>query len=251
MTRIEQLDYLIRYLSPESDIPKKENDKFRLFRSLINARKPYPISDEFLTVQDAFLQSEIKAKGITKLESLTPIIDNLYLWQGDITTLKVGAIVNAANSGMIGCFVPCHACIDNAIHTYAGVQLRLECAEIMRKQEHPEPTGKAKITVAYNLPSDYILHTVGAIIQDRVTDEDRRYLASCYTSCLELAKQNKIESVAFCCVSTGEFRFPNQEAAEIAIKTVTAYMNNNINIKSVIFNVFKDQDEKIYKKLLK
>jgi len=145
---------------------------------------------------------------------------------------------------------PNHACIDNAIHTFSGVQLRLECADIMKRQGHPEPTGQAKITGAYNLPSEYILHTVGPIVYDQVTEENRRLLASCYRSCLDVAKQNKVESVAFCCISTGEFRFPNEEAAQIAVTTVMDYLKSCDNIKKVIFNVFTEHDERIYRRLL-
>ncbi|MCH5299755.1 MAG: protein-ADP-ribose hydrolase, partial [Ruminococcus sp.] len=169
-----------------------------------------------------------------------------YLWQGDITTLRCDAIVNAANSGMTGCYAPCHGCIDNAIHTYAEVQLRLECARQMRLQGHEEETGKAKISPAYNLPCKFVLHTVGPIISDRVTKRDRELLASCYRSCLELAEQNGVKNIAFCCISTGEFHFPNDLAAEIAVETVKQYRGN----MEVIFNVFKDFDYEIYRDLL-
>jgi hypothetical protein len=168
MNKTQQLDFLIRFISPQTEIPQTTDDKWRLFRSLVNVREPSPIADEFLSVQDNFLKSVIAEKGITDINSLKPLKDNLYLWRGDITTLKIGAIVNAANSAMLGCFMPCHACIDNAIHTFSGVQLRLECADIMRKQGHPEPTGTAKITPAFNLPSNFILHTVGLIIRENV-----------------------------------------------------------------------------------
>lgn len=247
MTRAEQLDFLIRHLSPEVKIPQSDGDKWRLFRSLVNLREPEPISEEFLRVQDAFLQAELKAKGITELSELSPISKNIYLWQGDITTLAADGIVNAANSGMLGCFTPCHACIDNAIHTYAGVQLRLECADIMRRQGHPEPTGGAKITKAYNLPSKYILHTVGPIINGALTDRACELLADCYRSSLALAKENGLRSIAFCCISTGEFRFPQEMAAEIAMKTVKEWQGD----MEVIFNVFKDRDFEIYNRLRK
>jgi O-acetyl-ADP-ribose deacetylase (regulator of RNase III) len=250
------IDYLLKYLIDEDKrykeyaIPKSQDEKWQLFRSLVNMRNPKPISREFIDIQDKLLQKLITDKGITDVDDLHPIRDNIYLWRGDITTLKVGAIVNAANSGMLGCFVPCHACIDNAIHTFAGVQLRLECVDIMKKQGYPEPTGQAKITSAYNLPSKYILHTVGTIVQGNVTDKNRNELASCYKSCLELAERNKIESVAYCCISTGEFRFPNEEAAEIAVNTVIANMKNALNVKRVIFNVFNETDQTIYGRLL-
>lgn len=174
----------------------------------------------------------------------------VYLWQGDITTLKCDAIVNAANSGMTGCYIPNHHCIDNAIHTYAGVELRQYCEEMMERQGHPEPTGQAKITPAFNLPCRYILHTVGPIISDRVTRRDRELLASCYRSCLELAAEHGLESVAFCCISTGEFRFPNRLAADIAVETVTDFLKGQTSVKKVIFNVFKNLDRELYEKRL-
>ena len=174
----------------------------------------------------------------------------IRLWQGDITRLAADAIVNAANSQMLGCFVPCHGCIDNAIHTAAGLQLRLECARIMGQQGREEPTGRAKITKAYNLPCRYGLHTVGPIIYGSVTAEDRQLLASCYRSCLELAKRYDLENVAFCCISTGEFRFPNELAAEIAVSTAEEFLREEEGRMEVIFNVFKDKDYEIYRRLL-
>ena len=227
-------------------IPQNESEQNQLLRSLMNIRHPQSIGDDFLTVQDEYLKAETEAKGITDITDLTPIEDGIYLWQGDITTLGCDAIVNAANSGMTGCYSPCHACIDNCIHTFAGIQLRLECAEIMERQGFAEPTGKAKITKAYNLPCKYVLHTVGPIISSRVTERDEELLASCYRSCLELARENGIKSVAFCCISTGEFHFPNERAAEIALKTVRKYRGEI----EVIFNVFKDIDKRIYERLL-
>lgn len=200
-------------------------------------------------MQDAYLQGETAAKVITDIADLTPIQPGLYLWQGDITTLKCDAIVNAANSGMTGCYIPNHRCIDNAIHTFAGVELRLACAELMQ-QGYPEPTGRAKITPAFNLPCKYVLHTVGPIIDGRVTKADKELLASCYRSCLELAAENGLESVAFCCISTGEFHFPNEQAAQIAVETVKEFLKTQTSVKKVIFNVFKDLDKAIYEKLL-
>ena len=170
MTQNKRLDYLLRYLLAERKVyadihvPDDLSEKQKLLRSLMNVRPPVPASAEFLAVQDAYLQERLSERDVTRLEDLKPAQAGLYLWQGDITTLAVDAIVNAANSQMLGCFAPCHGCIDNAIHTYAGVQLRLECAEIMRKQRHEESTGKAKITKGYNLPCRYVLHTVGPII---------------------------------------------------------------------------------------
>ncbi|HIV95518.1 MAG TPA: protein-ADP-ribose hydrolase, partial [Candidatus Sellimonas avistercoris] len=189
-------------------------------------------------------------KGITDLTDLTPVSDGIYLWQGDITTLKCDAIVNAANSGMTGCYVPNHRCIDNCIHTFSGIQLRLLCGTIMEKQGYPEPTGTAKLTPAFNLPCRYILHTVGPIVSGRLTETHCRQLADCYQSCLELAAGHGLHSVAFCCISTGEFHFPNDKAAEIAVQTVREFLAKDTSVKNVIFNVFKDLDRDIYTRLL-
>ena len=252
MTQTQRRTFLIRKLLSEQPryrdltVPADEAKQKTLLRSLMNVRPPYPIGEDFLTVQDAYLQEETARKGVTDIADLTPVEPGIYLWQGDITTLKCGAIVNAANSGMTGCYVPCHGCIDNVIHTYAGVQLRLACAEMMKKQGHEEETGKAKLTSAYNLPCEYVLHTVGPIIYGSVTEKDRELLVSCYRSCLELAQQNGIGSVAFCCISTGEFHFPNDEAAKIAVDTVRQYKGDT----EVIFNVFKNVDYEIYRELL-
>lgn len=175
----------------------------------------------------------------------------LYLWQGDITALRCDAIVNAANSGMTGCYVPNHRCIDNCIHTFAGVQLRLYCEEMMEAQGHAEPTGQAKITPAYNLPCRYVLHTVGPIVGGHLTETHCRQLADCYRSCLSLAAENGLKSVAFCCISTGEFHFPNEKAAEIAVATVKEFLaQKETSVEKVIFNVFKDRDREIYEELL-
>ena len=253
----ERLDFLIRCLLKEKDeyrgigIPAGRREKQRLLRSLMNVRPPVPASEEFLKAQDAYLQARLAERGVTDLRDLTPVQPGLYLWQGDITTLRCDGIVNAANSRMLGCFVPCHGCIDNAIHTYAGVQLRLECAELMAAQGAEEPAGRAKITKAYNLPCRYVLHTVGPIIAGRVTPQDRALLAGCYRSCLELAAENGLHSLAFCCISTGEFRFPNELAAQIALQTVRAWQRQHPHQIEVIFNVFKDSDKEIYRRLLR
>lgn len=231
-------------------IPADSERQKILLRGLMNVRRPVRIGADFLQVQDAYLQDETAAKGITDIADLTPIQPGLYLWQGDITTLKCDAIVNAANSGMTGCYIPNHRCIDNAIHTFAGVELRLTCEQLMEQQGYPEPTGQAKITPAFNLPCRYVLHTVGPIISGIVTREDKELLASCYRSCLELAAENGLESVAFCCISTGEFHFPNDLAAEIAVRTVKEFLKKQTIVKKVIFNVFKDLDKAIYEKLL-
>ena len=211
---------------------------------------PKAASDEFLKIQDEYLREETRLKGVTDISALTPIQPDIYLWQGDITTLKCDAIVNAANNQMLGCFCPNHGCIDNAIHTFAGVQLRLDCAELMKKQGHEEPTGQAKITPAYNLPCRFVIHTVGPIVYGRLTDKDCELLRSCYRSCLKVADENSLKSIAFCCISTGEFHFPNERAAEIAIDTVKKYKAETQSEIKVIFNVFKDTDYKIYRELL-
>ena len=256
MNQGERRRYLIRSLLDEDrryrslEIPADANDQKILLRGLMNVRAPMQISAEFLSVQDAYLSEETRGKGITGIGELSPIREGLYLWQGDITCLACDAIVNAANSGMTGCYVPNHRCIDNCIHTYAGIQLRLDCAQLMAQQRYEEPPGRAKITRAYNLPCRYILHTVGPIITGRPTRRDRELLASCYRSCLALAAENSLESVAFCCISTGEFHFPNEEAAQIAVRTVTEFMEQKTDVKKVIFNVFKDADREIYRRLL-
>ena len=256
MNQSEKRLFLIRSLLNERPscqkqiIPADSERQKILLRGLMNVRRPQPVGADFLQVQDEYLQVEAAAKGITDISDLTPIQPGLYLWQGDITTLRCDAIVNAANSGLTGCYVPNHRCIDNAIHTYAGVELRLACAELMERQGYPEPTGRAKITPAFDLPCRYVLHTVGPIISGRVTQEDEDLLASCYRSCLELAAENGLESVAFCCISTGEFHFPNELAAEIAVATVKEFLKKQTSVKKVIFNVFKDLDKAIYEKLL-
>ena len=234
----------------KQEIPADPERQKILLRGLLNVRGPKPIDTEFLNVQDGYLQAETAAKGITDVKDLSPLRPGLYLWQGDITTLRCDAIVNAANAGMTGCYVPNHRCIDNAIHTYAGVQLRLACEALMEAQGYPEPTGRAKITPAFNLPCSYVLHTVGPIVSGPVTGRDKALLASCYRSCLALAAEKRLESVAFCCISTGEFHFPNELAARIAVDTVKEFLSQQTSVRKVIFNVFKDLDRAIYTRLL-
>lgn len=256
MTQTERRTYLIQTLLDEQKdyqditIPTDEKEQKQLLRALFNVRMPHKITEEFFDIQDAYLQTELKAKGITDYKTLMPIEEDIYLWRGDITTLKCDAIVNAANSQMLGCFYPNHHCIDNAIHTFAGIQLRDYCAKLMQAQKHEEPTGYAKITPAFNLPSRYILHTVGPIVYDALTKKDIELLAFCYRSCLELAEQNAVKSIAFCCISTGEFHFPNDIAAEIAIQTVKEYQKQTHHRIEVIFNVFKELDYQLYKGML-
>ena len=229
MTQAERLTFLIEYLISENKelkslhIPVEEDARKRMLRSLMNIRPPKPVTKDFLHIQDEYLQVEKAEKGMISLADIPFVKSGIYLWQGDITRLSVDAIVNAANSAMLGCFVPCHGCIDNAIHSAAGIELRLECSRIMETQKMEEPMGKAKITRAYNLPCHYVLHTVGPIIYGEVTQRDRDLLSDCYRSCLELAAEYQLKSIAFCCISTGEFHFPNEEAAEIAIQTVKDY----------------------------
>ncbi|MCD8014679.1 MAG: protein-ADP-ribose hydrolase [Lachnospiraceae bacterium] len=257
MTQQEHRLYLIQSLLAENaqykeiKIPESADEQRKLLRALFNIRMPKPASDQFIGIQNAYLKEETRHKGITDFAELAPMQEGIYLWQGDITTLRCGAIVNAANSQMLGCFYPNHGCIDNAIHTYAGVQLRAACAELMEKQGHEEETGRAKITPAFNLPCDYVLHTVGPIVHGWLTEKDRELLASCYRSCLELAEQNDIKSVAFCCISTGEFHFPNDKAAQVAISTVKDYKKQTNSKIEVIFNVFKNVDLQIYRDILR
>ena len=254
MEQNERRKFLIEYLLTErkqsAEIPQDNDGQRRLLRALLNVRMPKEASKEFLWLQDEYLQEELRLKGITDIEELKPVKGDLYLWQGDITTLKCDGIVNAANSQMLGCFCPNHGCIDNAIHTFAGVQLRRECAQIMKAQGKEEATGSAKITKAYNLPCKFVLHTVGPIVYGELTKMHENQLESCYRSCLELADKNGLQSIAFCCISTGEFHFPNERAAQIAVRTVSDYKKQTQSKIKVIFNVFKDYDYEIYERLL-
>lgn len=263
MKQNERRNYLISGLLNEQpqyksmEIPKSMQEQKSLLRALFNVRMPGRVSDEFLKVQDDYLREEISEKGIVKLSDLQPVQKGIYLWQGDITGLKADAIVDAANSGMTGCYQPNHTCIDNCIHTFAGIQLRLECANIMEKQGSPEPAGRAKITSGYNLPCKYVLHTVGPIVNqtafglEEVTPKHCRQLTSCYRSCMELAEKNDCGSIAFCCISTGVFHFPNRKAAEIAVRTVKEYREKTGSKMEVVFNVFRDDDYEIYENLLR
>ncbi len=275
MNTLERIQYLNRILLEEmpqykadaATFPDETHAQRRLLRSLMNLRPPGSISTDFLQEQDILLREETAARGVVKLDELPTIADetskditpqdaparNLVLWQGDITRLAADGIVNAANSAMLGCFAPCHGCIDNAIHSAAGLQLREACAQLMKQQGHPEPTGQAKITPAYNLPSKFVLHTVGPIIpSDRQPNEaEAELLASCYRSCLKLAADHQLKSIAFCCISTGEFHYPRKEAAQIALNTVSRWLASSVSEMKVIFNVFKDEDLEVYRKLLK
>lgn len=248
-------------------IPTKEAEQRNLIRSLMNIRMPEAIPDELLNWQDQYLKEELGEKGIVPLSDIptikeqygnnAPFAHKISLWQGDITRLEVGAIVNAANSQLLGCFIPCHKCIDNAIHSAAGMQLRSECNRIMaeRKLRHgthyEEPTGTATLTKAYNLPCDYVIHTVGPIVYGDLTDSLRQDLRNCYENVLKCCVENKISSVAFCCISTGEFHFPNIEAAKIALEAVSHFLaTSKDEIQRVIFNVFTDRDKEIYQQII-
>lgn len=248
-------------------IPRAEAEKKNLIRSLMNVRMPGSVSDELLELQNNYLQEESAKKGIVELADICsvkeqyksnfPHADKISLWQGDITRLRLGAIVNAANSQLLGCFIPCHRCIDNAIHSAAGIQLRSECSRIMEQRklhyggQYEEPTGTATLTKAYNLPCDYVIHTVGPIVYSGLNEELCRDLRNCYENVLKCCMENKIRSVAFCCISTGEFHFPNEEAAKIALETVTGFLGkHSASMERIIFNVFKDSDREIYEKII-
>ena len=275
MNRLERIlflnDILLRempqYRAEAMTVPKDEANQRRLMRSLMNVRPPLPLRDDFLTEQDILLAAERDARGVVSLQDLPTVRDltgekftpqgapaeQIILWQGDITRLAADAIVNAANSELLGCFVPCHGCIDNAIHSAAGLELREACAKLMKRQGCPEPAGKAKITPGFNLPARYVLHTVGPIIASgqRPTKEEAELLASCYCASLALAKEQGLKSIAFCCISTGEFHFPGELAAEIALKTVAEWLRVDNSSLTAVFNVFKDEDWAIYRHLLK
>lgn len=257
MSQEERRRWLIQRLLEESPyyrnyrIPEEEQEQKVLLRSLMNVRMPGEIDQEFLAAQDVYLQQVNREKGIVTLDEMQEVQPDLYIWQGDITRLQTGAIVNAANSGMTGCYQPCHNCIDNCIHTYAGIQLRNYCNDLMQKQGKEEPTGQAKITPAFNLPCDYVIHTVGPIVEGFLRKKHEELLASCYRSCLKMADANGVQSIAFCCISTGVFLFPNRKAAEIAVQTVKKYKEDTKSSIKVIFNVFKEEDLKIYHEILR
>ena len=259
MKRSEQIHYLNEALLEEMPqyrreagrLPQDAESQRYFLRCLMNVREPRALSPRFLQAQDELLQAEREEKGIVHVADLpaVPGDERIVLWQGDITRLDADAIVNAANAQLLGCFRPGHNCIDNVIHSAAGLQLREECASIMRAQGHEEPTGQAKITKGYNLPAKHVLHTVGPIIEGPLTEKDRELLASCYRSCLKLAEENRLKSVAFCCISTGVFRFPKEEAARIAVSTVRGYLEKG-TIEKVVFCVHGEENLRIYQNLL-
>ncbi len=250
------IDFLLndmpQYIQQSQQFGSDLQSRKQLFRSLMNVWHTSDLPQQYIELECEVLQNENAEKGIVQISDLTPVngYKNIYLWQGDITRLATDAIVNAANSALLGCFIACHACIDNAIHSAAGLQLRAKCHEIMQKQGHDEITGNAKITGGYNLPSKHVLHTVGPIIQGALTKKDCELLQSCYLSCLGLATQNNINSIAFCCISTGEFHFPQDKAAQIATKTVLNYLSEQNSDMKVIFNVFKQTDYELYARIL-
>ena len=258
MTQQERLRYLLEGLVAEYkekhnehiDIPVNEEEQFTLFRSLCNIRPAGSMPAEWMKVQDEYLNELAREKGIVTINDMEKRAPQIYLWQGDITRLSVDAIVNAANNQLLGCFAPNHRCIDNTIHTFAGIELRMACSRMIEYMDMPEKTGVARKTYGFNLPAKHVIHTVGPIIYDSLTDIEREQLASCYRSCLELANAYSLQSIAFCCISTGEFRFPNEDAAQIAIDTVRTYLKETNSKIQVVFNVFKDIDYDIYNKLL-
>ena len=256
MDKDAMITYLIGELKKENlelhdlIVPEELEEKQKLLRALFNTRKPMAASTQFLTIQDLYLQVRKGERGIVQLNSLQSIPQDkrIYLWKGDITRLEIDAIVNAANKTLLGCMKPLHNCVDNAIHTYAGVQLRQACFELILEQGYEEPIGKAKITKGYNLPAKHVIHTVGPIVGLAVTEKQKEQLKDCYLNCLKVAEKSSLKSIAFCCISTGEFHFPNKLAAEIAVDTVDRFLTKT-SIERVIFNVFKEQDFNIYKKL--
>ena len=258
MTQQKRLRYLVEGLVAEYkekhnehiDIPMNEETQFTLFRALCNIRPAGSMPAEWMKVQDEYLNELAREKGIVTINDMEKRAPQIYLWQGDITRLSVDAIVNAANNQLLGCFAPNHRCIDNAIHTFAGIELRMACSRMIEYMDMPEKTGVARKTYGFNLPAKHVIHTVGPIIYDSLTDVEREQLASCYRSCLELANAYSLQSIAFCCISTGEFRFPNEAAAQIAIDTVRTYLKETNSKIQVVFNVFKDIDYDIYDKLL-
>ena len=258
MTQQERLRYLVEGLVAEYkekhnehiDIPMNEAEQFNLFRALCNIRPAGSMPAEWMKVQDEYLNVLAHEKGIVTINDMEERAPQIYLWQGDITRLSVDAIVNADNDQLLGCFAPNHRCIDNAIHTFAGIELRMACSRMIEYMDMPEKTGVARKTYGFNLPAKHVIHTVGPIIYDSLTDIEREQLASCYRSCLELANAYSLQSIAFCCISTGEFRFPNEDAAQIAIDTVRTYLKETNSKIQVVFNVFKDIDYDIYDKLL-
>lgn len=263
ITQEQRLDFLVEEFKADSDeyknleTPKDTEGKRRILRSLMNIRMPKRLADDVVTAQDDYLKERAVDKGIVELADIPVVRDGLSIWQGDITRLAVDAIVNAANSQMLGCFVPMHTCIDNCIHTFAGIQLREECNRQMNElrikygRDYEQPTAVPMLTDAYNLPAKKVIHIVGPIVQYKLTPALEKDLADCYRNTLDMCRENGLKSVAFCCISTGVFHFPNKRAAEIAVNTVSEWMDEHPGqMERVIFNVFKDEDKDIYERLL-
>lgn len=263
ITQEQRLDFLVEAFKADSDeyknheTPEDTGGKRRILRSLMNIRMPKKMSADVITVQDEYLRERASDKGMVHLSEIPLIRDGISIWQGDITRLAVDAIVNAANSQMLGCFVPMHSCIDNCIHTFAGIQLREECNRQMNQlrirngRNYEQPTAVPMLTDGYNLPAKKVIHVVGPIVQYKLTPKLEKDLADCYRNTLDMCLENGLKSVAFCCISTGVFHFPNKRAAEIAVNTVSDWMNEHPGgMERVIFNVFKDEDKDIYESLL-
>lgn len=259
----ERLNYLVEAFKADSgqyknlQVPADTRGKRQILRSLMNIRMPSEMEADVLRVQDEYLTARAAEKGIVGLDEIPVIRDGMSIWQGDITRLAVDAIVNAANSQMLGCFIPMHTCIDNCIHTYAGVQLRRECSRqmtLLRQRfgdDYEQPTAVPMLTDAYNLPAKKVIHIVGPIVDGTLTDKHEEELGDCYRNTLDMCRENGLQSVAFCCISTGVFHFPNERAAQIAVQTVQAWLAQNPGaVERVIFNVFKDEDKRYYEKLL-
>ncbi len=248
------VDELLKYLIDEDErlknleIPSNYMEKRKLLRGIINIRNPHPISETILKLEDQLLQLELKEHEVTNAKNIKPKEDCIALWQGDITTLKIDAIVNPGNSALLGCFIPNHSCLDNQIHTRAGLRLRLACNSIMKGKE--EKTGKSEITKAYNLPCNYVIHTVGPMITGKVTKKEEELLANCYKSCLNLAKEKHIKTIAFPTISTGVFSFPKELASKIAVNTVRKYIKENPNtFDKIVFDVYDEEDKFYYERL--
>ncbi|WP_041728896.1 protein-ADP-ribose hydrolase [Clostridium sp. SY8519] len=264
MTQNQRLDYLVEELKTDSvqykdlETPKDTEGKRRILRSLMNIRMPRRMDESVLRIQDDYLKERLRENGIVELSDIPVIRNGLSIWQGDITRLAVDAIVNAANSQMLGCFVPMHTCIDNCIHTFAGVQLRAECSRQMNQlrikygKDYEQPTAVPMLTDAYNLPAKKVIHIVGPIVQYKLTPELEKELTDCYLNTLDMCLVNNLRSVAFCCISTGVFHFPNKRAAQIAVSAVDSWLSQHPGaMERVIFNVFKDEDKKYYEELIR
>lgn len=263
ITQEQRLDYLVKEFKAESveykdlETPNDREGKKRLLRSLMNIRMPKDMDENIIKIQDEYLAARAEEKGVVSLSDIPAMKGCISIWQGDITRLAVDAVVNAANSQMLGCLIPLHACIDNCIHTFAGIQLRAECDRQMRTlrkkygKNYEQPTAVPMLTDAYNLPAKKVIHIVGPIVQYRLTPELEKELSDCYRNTLDMCIENGLKTVAFCCISTGVFNFPNKRAAEIAVKTVTDWLLENPNkMERVIFNVFKDEDREYYEEEL-